>query len=264
MLPNEIQLRFLSPPDVDEVKKLCVEWFPVEYPDTWYTDITSSERFYSLAATCESKIVGIIISEVRSKMACDREDLFILDKSFPDNTQITYILSIGVTQEYRRLGIASLLLETLLTHMKSSSHCKAVYLHVLWSNEVAIRFYERRNFEQRTFLPRYYTIDNQLEDGYCYVLYMNEGHPPWTFTDYLSFIWQKVKENNPCQYLSRLASSKYWYRALVLSASSGTSSGSSSSLSSSSSLLSYTSTSNSINMSANNRSYLTKSLYRIS
>ena len=44
-------------------------------------------------------------------MACDREDLFILDKSFPDNTQITYILSIGVTQEYRRLGIGKIKLK---------------------------------------------------------------------------------------------------------------------------------------------------------
>lgn len=75
------------------------------YPDAWYSDITSNQRFYSLAATCDSKIIGIIIAEVRSKIACDREDLFILDKSFPDNTQITYILSIGVSQEYRRHGI---------------------------------------------------------------------------------------------------------------------------------------------------------------
>lgn len=58
---------------------------------------------------------------------------------------------------------------------------------MLWSNEVAIRFYEKRNFERRTFLPRYYTIANQLEDGYCYVLYMNDGHPPWTFTYPLQF-----------------------------------------------------------------------------
>jgi hypothetical protein len=30
-LKNEIQLRFLSPNDINELKTLCSEWFPVEY-----------------------------------------------------------------------------------------------------------------------------------------------------------------------------------------------------------------------------------------
>ena len=28
---QEVQLRFLSPEDLPEVKKLCAEWFPIEY-----------------------------------------------------------------------------------------------------------------------------------------------------------------------------------------------------------------------------------------
>ena len=32
----ELQLRFLSPDDLPEVKRLCKEWFPIEYPDAWY------------------------------------------------------------------------------------------------------------------------------------------------------------------------------------------------------------------------------------
>ena len=42
----ELQLRFLNPGDIPEVKRLCREWFPIEYPDVWYTDITSNHKFY--------------------------------------------------------------------------------------------------------------------------------------------------------------------------------------------------------------------------
>ena len=45
--------RFLGPYDIEEVKVLCGLWFPIDYPDTWYQEITSNPRFYSLAATLQ-------------------------------------------------------------------------------------------------------------------------------------------------------------------------------------------------------------------
>lgn len=32
----DIQLRFLSPYDIDEVRLLCEESFPIEYPLSWW------------------------------------------------------------------------------------------------------------------------------------------------------------------------------------------------------------------------------------
>ena len=52
-------------------------------------------------------------------------------------------------------------------------------MHVLCTNETAIRFYEKRNFQKRIYLPRYYTINNELKDGYCYVLYLKDARPPF-------------------------------------------------------------------------------------
>lgn len=40
----EVQLRFLCPDDLDEVRALCEEWFPIEYPSFWYEEITSINR----------------------------------------------------------------------------------------------------------------------------------------------------------------------------------------------------------------------------
>ena len=59
-------------------------------------------------------------------------------------------------------------------------NCKVVYLHVLTTNIVAIRFYEHRNFRQHAFLPYYYFIGDRSHDGFSYVLYINGGEAAWT------------------------------------------------------------------------------------
>ena len=38
---------------IPQVKCLCRDWFPIDYPDTWYQEITSNPRFFSLAATLQ-------------------------------------------------------------------------------------------------------------------------------------------------------------------------------------------------------------------
>jgi hypothetical protein len=42
---GDVQLRFLCPDDLDEVRSLCQDWFPIEYPFYWYEEITSSTRY---------------------------------------------------------------------------------------------------------------------------------------------------------------------------------------------------------------------------
>jgi N-alpha-acetyltransferase 60 len=200
---RDIQLRFLCPNDVNELKTLCSEWFPVDYPDAWYNDITSSTRFYSLAATYQNRIIGMIVAEIKLKRTTDKEDWYILSSQHPENTQVTYILSLGVFKEFRRLGIASLLLDTLIDYLKAETDCKAIYLHVLSSNQVAIRFYEKRNFQQRIYLPNYYTIKGQLQDGHCYVLYMNNGQPPCTLADCFKEAWSFCKAYNPIKIFAK-------------------------------------------------------------
>lgn len=80
------------------------------------------------------------------------------------------------------LPAGSLLLESLKDHISTTAqdHCKAIYLHVLTTNNTAINFYENRDFKQHHYLPYYYSIRGVLKDGFTYVLYINGGHPPWT------------------------------------------------------------------------------------
>jgi hypothetical protein len=72
-IQREVQLRFLLPSDIAEIKSLCTEWFPIEYPNSWYEDITSNRNFHSLAATYGSKIIGILVCEVQPFSKCNRE-----------------------------------------------------------------------------------------------------------------------------------------------------------------------------------------------
>lgn len=59
---------------------------------------------------------------------------------------VGYILSLGVHKKYRRNGIGSLLLDALINHLTTTekSKVKAIFLHVLTTNQPAILFYEKR------------------------------------------------------------------------------------------------------------------------
>ncbi|XP_014598561.1 PREDICTED: N-alpha-acetyltransferase 60 isoform X2 [Polistes canadensis] len=142
---GEVQLRFLCPDDLEEVRALCQDWFPIDYPNSWYEDITSSSRFYALAAVYGGVIIGLIVAEIKPYAKLNEEDRGILCSSLGKDSLVGYILSLGVRRTYRRNGIASLLLEQLLAHVTAPerSSVKAVFLHVLSSNVPAILFYQR-------------------------------------------------------------------------------------------------------------------------
>lgn len=47
----------------------------------------------------------MIVAEIKTKQTTNVEDWHILSNKHPQNSQVTYILSIGVFKELRRLGI---------------------------------------------------------------------------------------------------------------------------------------------------------------
>lgn len=178
ILPNSnisISFRFLRPGDQNEVKTLCCDWFPIEYPDKWYDDIVHDPKYFCLAAceTSTQRIVGVIVADILPLGNCNREDQQILHKTFSLTTPVCYILILGVVKEYRRQGLAGILLQHLLLNLSKRTTCKAVYLHVLYSNKQAIKFYQSKHFQYRVHLPYYYCIKGDNFDGYCFALYIN-------------------------------------------------------------------------------------------
>ena len=73
----EVQLRFLCPDDLEEVRALCQDWFPIDYPLSWYIDITSSTRFFALAAVYNLTIIGLIVAEIKPYIRLSKEVNFV-------------------------------------------------------------------------------------------------------------------------------------------------------------------------------------------
>ncbi|XP_014243080.1 N-alpha-acetyltransferase 60 [Cimex lectularius] len=210
---NNLQLRFLCPSDLEEVRALCRNWFPIDYPYNWYEEITSNPRFYSLAAIYEGVIIGLIVAEIKSFSKLNKEDKSILSTCFGKSSSVAYMLSLGVSEVHRRNGIASLLLDNLISHLTAPENrdCKALFLHVLTTNKPAIHFYEHRNFRLHSFLPYYYYIKGMSKDGFTYVLYLNGGHSPWGLYDYLKHYGHYLLRGDLCRwFLIWLRSAFMW------------------------------------------------------
>lgn len=74
------------------------------------------------------------------------QDRDILPESMGKQCDVGYILSLGVHKKYRRNGIGSLLLDALINYLTTleKTKVKAIFLHVLTTNQPAILFYEKR------------------------------------------------------------------------------------------------------------------------
>lgn len=58
-----------------------------------------------------------------------------------------YIMTIGIVDECRRLGLGSRLLNYTIEYLQNNyTNCEIIYLHVVDYNESAIRFYEKNGF----------------------------------------------------------------------------------------------------------------------
>ena len=74
-----------------------------------------------------------------------------------DQETAVYILTLGVAEGHRQLGIASRLIQLVVAHAQWQLS-RAVYLHVIEYNTAALRFYQKNGFEELTTLRNFYYI----------------------------------------------------------------------------------------------------------
>jgi len=74
-----------------------------------------------------------------------------------------YIMTIGVIDECRNLGLGSQLLnEAIRIAREKSKKCMGIYLHVIEYNSVAIRFYLKNEFIECSLMRSYYFLNQNF------------------------------------------------------------------------------------------------------
>ncbi|KAF0702997.1 Aste57867_7717 [Aphanomyces stellatus] len=183
-----IILRRLEVKDIPQLQRLHEDWFPIRYNDSFYNNAgqglwENGEPLFTQVALFgpNEDIIGAVTAQIQRSE--DAEDKQLVQSK--DGT-LMYILTLGARQDFRRKGIASVLLSACINEAKMAPSCCALYLHVKADNTSAIRFYEKNGFQRVRFLEDYYFINGQNHHAYLYIRYVNGGIAPLKWFDVIA------------------------------------------------------------------------------
>ena len=194
---EKIMYKYLTPEHKEEVRKLHEEWFPIKYDDQFYDQCLSGMKngYFSLAAfyniETEKKekkevILGLIIGqwqytekylynhvgkdvEKDINDSLDFEDeakLFLSNRPYHD---CILILSLGIIDECRKMGIGSILLKSTLNYGINTPSCVGLFLTVIKDNISGRKFYEKNGLKCVNILNNFYVIDEKKYDCHVYL-----------------------------------------------------------------------------------------------
>ena len=137
-----VVVSFMEENDIDDILEISSLSFAISWSkDSYIQELTNPVAKY-LVAKINNKVVGFVGTWV------------VLDES--------HITNIAVHPNYRNHGIASKLLEELITHCKSFG-CVAFTLEVRDSNKAAQSLYLKHGFENAGIRKAYY--EDNKEDA---------------------------------------------------------------------------------------------------
>jgi ribosomal-protein-alanine N-acetyltransferase len=137
-----IKLRRIQPDDIRAVMEIEQTSFTSPWSELSFLNEMYNSDALSKVALVENKVIGYI---------CTR---YVLNEG--------HILNLAVHIDFRRRGIATKLMNTVLEELKGKG-CNLLYLEVRVSNLDAIKFYERFGFKTASFRRKYYS--SPTEDG---------------------------------------------------------------------------------------------------
>jgi len=190
--------------ELDEVRALHTEWFPVAYHEDFFQSIVTGTGFgggdvVTVVATMGENpryIVGMITIAIRRaesqyNPAADLSPYLGL----PTDSTAAYILTLGVVDELRGKGIGRRLLDLAIRKVEETDHmCRLVFLHVIEYNEAARKFYLREKFLEFKKYSEFYFFDGKVFDGMLlYKLVGNDSEVKgvWQVTRWL---YKKMRE----------------------------------------------------------------------
>jgi len=163
--PNvRIVLGDVTEHNILQLKKINTAILPVSYQDSFYKEILASEIHSCQLAYFNDLVVGGYCYRVE-----DSSDMSIGINTGPTKTEKynkiinadkkrLYIMTLGCLSAYRRYGVGSQMVESIIQQAADYGDVDGIYLHVQTNNEAAKFFYEKLGFKQ---------IGGVMENYYC-------------------------------------------------------------------------------------------------
>lgn len=201
--------------EMEQIQLLHKEWFPINYTNDYFESVFKG-KYNGLVAEIklvknnrlsETVVVGCILYNIRN--ASQK----YLDFSYCDyfkNFKSIYIMTIGVINELRKHGIATLLLNKVIDIHINELSIKYIYLHVVEYNHSAQKFYVKNNFELFKLKRKHYFIEENYYDAFVYIYFINNGKKPKSYQEKFKSVIQY-----PIQLLGNLKNcASFFYRKI--------------------------------------------------
>ena len=193
---NDIVYKPLTKNNISEIKNLHKEWFPIDYDDDYFKKVLydTNNKYFTVGAfynitfsnnTNKEIIIGLALC--KHEFLMDNLNYNVnskkLDEIYKDINcyeelkqylyckfyQCIYIMTIGVLDEFRNMHIGSNLLNYIYNISLEIESCLAIYLHVIYYNDSAIKFYQKNKFKKVNKLENYYYIDGKYYDSFVFL-----------------------------------------------------------------------------------------------
>lgn len=146
LIQKNYSLRGFTPSDVESVININRVCLPENYAAYFFIDTFNSLPQSFIVAESQGNVVGYIMCRIEHGFS-DLKKLRFAKKG--------HIISVAVMPDFRRMGIASALVQDALSAL-SSLRADECYLEVRISNDSAIALYKKLGFITSRTIPRYY------------------------------------------------------------------------------------------------------------
>ncbi|CAJ1926423.1 unnamed protein product [Sphenostylis stenocarpa] len=195
----KICYRPIRPSDLDILEHIHGRLFPIRYESTFFHDVVNGRDIVSWGAVDSSRsdgrsdeLIGFVTARIVLAKESEIVDMLGYDSAKCDQT-LVYVLTLGVVEAYRSLGIASSLIREVIKYASSIPTCRAVYLHVISYNNPAINLYQKMSFKCVRRLQGFYLINGQHYDSFLFLYYVNGGRSPCSPLEILTAIVSFMK-----------------------------------------------------------------------
>ena len=162
---------------ITEILDLFKEWFPFSYDRDYFRKYFIRQSCIAVGAFIKINfrdyLVGCALGEIISddkfkKILPDvliEKSWFFLSESDPVDCGV--LQSLGVIDEYRRLGVGTRLTEIFIEEVKKRDGV-AIYLSTLAYNNSAIKFFENNQWHFYNTMEQYYRMNEKNYDAIIY------------------------------------------------------------------------------------------------